>query len=402
MRRPPRPVVAVAAALLLLGLALALRQLTAYEPPDRSGDLAVRLVPAFPALRFDRPVALAHAGDGSGRLFVAEKCGVIRVFRNDPTVAAATVFLDLSATTDEGHVEEGLLGLAFDPAFRRNGHLYVHRTRHAPRRGVVSRFTVEPGRPDQADPASECVILEQPQPYANHNGGCLAFGPDGMLYVGFGDGGDAGDPGNRAQDLSTCLGKILRIDVRDATPGAPYRVPAHNPFVGRGNARPEIWALGLRNPWRFAFDRVTGDCWAGDVGQGAREEIDRIVGGGNYGWRAFEGELPYDADLAASPAARAMLPPIVTYGRRHGVSVTGGSVYRGTREPALAGRYLYGDYGSGYVWALDYDRVAGRVRRNDFVCDSTIPIASFGEDEAGEVYVVGFDGRIYRVATGSD
>jgi glucose/arabinose dehydrogenase len=367
-----------------------------------AGALSGRLENAYPKLRpFRYPVWFGHAGDGSGRVFVLEKHGLIHVFRHDPEVTATKPFLDLTDVVYEGHQEEGLLGLAFDLEFRRNGHCYVHYSRRpdprGPRLARLARFTVDPRDADRLARDSELVLLEQPRPWGNHTGGCVTFGPDGHLYFSLGDGGSAGDPNGNGQSLATLLGKIGRIDVRRARPDAPYAIPADNPFREQPGARPEIWALGLRNAWRFAFDPATGDCWAGDVGQNRQEELDLVVRGGNYGWRAFEGDLDFDPALATASARRAMRFPVLTYGRDQGQSVTGGLVYRGTRQPLLQGRYLYADFASTFLWALDWDREAGRVRANDFLARTGVLIASFGEAPDGEVCTVAFDGRIYRV-----
>ncbi|HEX7044316.1 MAG TPA: PQQ-dependent sugar dehydrogenase [Burkholderiales bacterium] len=348
---------------------------------------ALRAEVAFPHLSFENPVFITHAGDGSNRLFVVEQAGRIRVFPNDAAARAdeVAVFLDRAAEVLSGG-ELGMLGLAFDPDYAANGFFYVNYTLDNPRRSRIARFRVS-ADPARAAPESETVLLEFEQPFANHNGGMLAFGPDGMLYVATGDGGSAGDPQNHAQRLDTVLGKILRI----APDGS---IPPDNPFAGRPGARGEIWAYGLRNPWRMSFDRQTGTLWAGDVGQGAREEIDIIVRGGNYGWRVYEGTQPF-ANPANLPAD-AFLAPVLDYGRELGGSVVGGYVYRGTTLPALAGAYVYGDFLSGRIWALLYDAVAGAVARNVEV--ARVPgLSSFGQDAAGEIYVTSFDGRIYRL-----
>ncbi|MHC4952887.1 MAG: PQQ-dependent sugar dehydrogenase [Planctomycetota bacterium] len=340
-------------------------------------------VRAFPALSFNRPVKITHAGDGTNRLFVAEQDGRIRVFANDNSVATSTVFLDIRGRVRRNGNEEGLLGLAFDPDFANNGFLYVNYSASNPRRTVISRFTASGG---VADPGSELVLLRYNQPYGNHNGGDLAFGPeDGMLYVASGDGGSGGDPQNNAQNLDTFLGKILRMRP-DGT------APDDNPFfTGAGGARDFIWAYGLRNPWRMSFDRLTSDLWAGDVGQNAIEEIDIIVEGGNYGWRFREGDSDFNNPDDLPPSS--FEEPVQTYSHSLGVSVTGGYVYRGTRLASLVGAYLYGDFATGRIWALVHD--GSRVVSNVQVGSVTNP-SSFGEDEAGELFVCSFDGGIYR------
>jgi len=338
---------------------------------------------AFPSLVFDRPVFVGAPPDGSDRLVVAEQTGRLRVFANDAAVASSTVMLDLSADVLFGG-EQGLLGVAFHPDFASNGFVYLYRTKDAPRRSVLSRFTIS-ADPDVLDPASELVLLEVEQPFTNHNAGSLAFGPDDKLYVALGDGGAGNDPNDNGQNLSTLLGSVLRLD-DDGTP------PADNPFVGVAGARPEIWAYGLRNPWRMSFDPATGDLWLGDVGQGAREEIDRIERGGNYGWRVFEGNRA-NINPDELPAS-AFTAPVFDYDRTQGYSVTGGLVYRGAAVPTLQGSYIYGDFGSGRVWALVFDGVqaVGNVQIG------TLPsAASFGEDRDGELYACCFDGALRRL-----
>jgi uncharacterized repeat protein (TIGR03806 family) len=345
----------------------------------------VQLTDAFPALIFDRPVFLTAPPDGTDRIVVVEQPGRVRVFPNDPDVAATTVLLDLSATTSYGG-EEGLLGFAFHPGYATNGWFYVYYTKSAPRRSVLSRFTISAGDPDVADPASEVILLEIPEPFGNHNSGSLAFGPDGKLYVACGDGGSANDPFDNAQDLTTLLGSILRLNDDGG-------VPADNPFVGgTGGERGEIWAHGLRNPWRMSFDRLNGDLWAGDVGQGAVEEIDRIVRGGNYGWRVYEGGRSNLNRDNLPPTD--FVPPVHSYMHDEGLSVTGGYVYRGSAVTALYGAYVYADWVSGRIWALVHDGV--QAVSNTRIATTVNP-ASFGEDEAGELYVCCFDGHIRRL-----
>jgi uncharacterized repeat protein (TIGR03806 family) len=362
----------------------------------RSG---VALERAFPRLRFERPVFLTGAGDGSGRLFVVEQDGVIRVFANEDDPSHSEVFLDIREQVSRRGNEEGLLGLAFDPNYGQTGRFYVHYSSSVhDKHGVVSRFRVSADDPDRADPLSEETILEQRQPYRNHNGGTIAFGPDSMLYVSFGDGGSANDPHGNGQDRSTWLGAILRVDVSASGPG--YSVPADNPFVDAGDeARPEVWAYGLRNVWRFAFDRDTGELWAGDIGQNLWEEVDLIVAGGNYGWNTFEASHAFDKGGAMRGGPHRT--PEAEYGRGEGISITGGAVYRGVRQPALRGRYLYGDYATGNLWALDVSREAQFSALSgggpELVCRTGRSIASFGEDDEGELFLTSFDGGTYRI-----
>ncbi len=364
------------------------------EPIEVRPLAPVELEPAFPGLEFDRMVLLTYPDDDSGRLFVVLQPGRIVVFENDPDVESARTFLDIRERVNDSGNEEGLLGLAFDPAFAENGHFYVNYTASGPRRTVVSRFSVSAGDPNLADAGSELVFLEVAQPYRNHNGGHVAFGPDGMLYVGLGDGGSGGDPRGNGQDTSTLLGAILRIDVSALDETGRYAVPPDNPFAGGdGTARGEIWAYGLRNPWRFSFDRETGDLWAADVGQNRYEEVDIIRPGRNYGWNVMEGSKcfrPTNCDT------RGLEMPVAEYGRDGGCSVTGGYVYRGRRLPTLYGAYLYADFCSGKVWALRHD--GAQVTEQMLIADTGLSISSFGEDPSGEVYVLTFEGAIHRFA----
>lgn len=359
-------------------------------PLDPPASTALVAVPAFSALSLAEPLALTAAPGEPGHLFVAEKQGRVLRFENRDEVKSAEVFLDIRGRVRMEHSEEGLLGIAFPPDYVESGAFYVAYSGSDPRRTQISRFHRSADGLD-ADPDSEEPLLAARQPYGNHNGGSIGFGPRGFLYAGFGDGGAAGDPRQAGQDLGTWLGSIVRIEV-----GAqgPYRVPSDNPFVDVAGAKPEIWAYGLRNPWRFSFDRQDGTMWVGDVGQDSLEEVDIIQRGGNYGWRLREAEREFADDARSGPSARdPLLEPVVSYGRRAGVSITGGFVYRGTHLPAFRGLYFYGDYGSGTVWALDHDGT--RVVSNEVV--ATVPaLASFGEDAAGELYAISHAGAVYR------
>jgi glucose/arabinose dehydrogenase len=338
-------------------------------------------------------VHLTHAGDGSGTVFVVLQPGQVMVFSDEQSTQSANVFLDIRDRVNDGGNEEGLLGLAFDPEYGVNGHLYVSYTASDPRRSVVSRFTASAAG-DVADAGSELVILEVAQPFANHNGGTIAFGADGMLYIGLGDGGSGGDPLGSGQDVSTLLGSMLRIDVSAATLAEPYRIPVDNPFAASAaGERPEIWAFGLRNPWKFSFDQATGDMWAGDVGQGSYEEVDIIHAGGNYGWNVMEGLHCYPPPSQGCDTTGLELP-ITEYDHSQGCSITGGHVYRGERLPGLAGHYIYGDYCSGRIWAVRYD--GDSITQNGLIVDSALMVTSFGTDESGNLYVLASDGHIYR------
>jgi glucose/arabinose dehydrogenase len=330
------------------------------------------------------PLYLTH--DGTDRIFIVEQAGRIRLF--DKGVLQKEPFLDIASRVTSGG-ECGLLGLAFHPDFARNGYFYVNYTaRRQKLTTVISEFRVDPGRL-RVNPATERVILTISQPYPNHNGGQLCFGPDGMLYIGVGDGGSAADPQNHAQNPASLLGKILRIDVntRDG-----YLVPADNPFVNRRGFRGEIWAWGLRNPWRFSFDRQTDICYCGDVGQNLWEEIDIIEKGGNYGWRFREGSHKFRNDPNPPPD---LIDPIKEYHHDLGLSVTGGYVYRGKASPSLAGWYIYADYSSGRIWGLKYEN--DRVIADELLLHGRTQPASFGEDAAGEVYLCDYGGTIYRI-----
>jgi glucose/arabinose dehydrogenase len=343
------------------------------------------------------PIGITHAGDGSGRLFVNERGGRIRVVNPDGTLRA-TDFVDISDRLVAGG-ERGLLGLAFHPSFAANGRLFVHYSRREDGGTVISELTASADR-STADPGSERIIFFHEQPFSNHNGGQIAFGPDGYLYIGLGDGGSGGDPFGNGQNLDVLLAKILRIDVDGSpAPGKQYAIPDSNPYaaggLSPGAGQPEIWAYGLRNPWRFSFDRATGDLYIGDVGQGAWEEIDRqpadSQGGENYGWNLLEG-----TDCAGDCSGIAAVDPVAEYPHtpEGGCSVTGGYVYRGTRQPAMAGAYLFGDYCTGTIWTLAAD---GGLTPQP-LADSGLSVSSFGEGEDGEIYLVDLGGGgLYRV-----
>ena len=356
-------------------------------PIDSSQPGALILENGFPNLSFTAPLFLT-AVPGEARLVVVEQGGRIEALENDTASSSSRTVLDLSSAVLFAG-EQGLLGLAFDPNFTQNRFLYVHYSRDNPRRSVISRFSWLVGN-DLVDPASEKVLLEIPQPFSNHNGGMLAFGPDGFLYIAMGDGGSGGDPQNNAQDMSTLLGKMLRIDVSPENPSDPYDVPASNPFLGQSGIAPEIWASGLRNPFRFSFDRQTGALWLADVGQNAIEEINLIQAGNNYGWRVLEGTQPFDGSANNLPIS-AFTPPVFEYDHSQGVAVIGGYVYRGSLLPTLVGVYLYSDFGSGNVWGLDYD---GSAAVSNTLLGTAGSPTSFGEDSNGELYLVTRGGDI--------
>lgn len=335
-----------------------------------------------------QPTHITHAGDGSGRLFVVEQAGNIKIIKEG--IVQSTPFLDItSKVTCCG--ERGLLSVAFPPDYRSKGYFYVDYTDLSGDTVVARYRTINP---DMADPETEEVLLKVDQPFSNHNGGQLAFGPDGYLYIGMGDGGSGGDPFNNAQNPSSLLGKILRIDVESGT--SPYSIPPDNPFVGTPGYRAEIWAIGLRNPWRFSFDRETNDLFIADVGQNLYEEIDyqpaSSGGGENYGWRIMEGLHCYNPN----PCDRTgLVLPVAEYDHSQGCSVTGGMVYRGRDFPGMQGIYLYGDFCSGRVWGLKKE---GGSWRNKPLLDTPYQISTFGEDEEGELYLSDYSiGAIYRV-----
>ena len=356
---------------------------------------------AFPALpAFSLPVELVHPGDGTDRLFVVEQRGRIYVFDNTASVTTRRLFLNLSDVVSASGGETGLLGLAFHPSHASNGSFYVYYTssRSDSLQSYVSRFRVSATDPDSAVRSSEVILLTADQPFENHNGGKIAFGPDGYLYISLGDGGSANDPLNNGQSLTTLLGKILRIDVDVQEPPLSYGIPSTNPFAADTQGfRREIYAYGLRNPWKFSFDDETGALWAGDVGQGAREEIDTIVVGGNYGWRLMEGMICTPGVNPTCQDTAGLLPPVWDYSRSAGdVSVTGGYVYRGAAMSELTGTYVYGDFASGRVWALTPDGV--NPATNELLLDTPHQISTFGIDRQGEMYVVAYgSGKIYRL-----
>jgi len=352
---------------------------------------------ALPGMSFTRPIFLTNARDGSGRLFVVELRGTVYSLASAAAVTSS-LFLDISSRVHYG-TEEGLYSIAFHPQFKTNGKVFaVYSTGTSylagsadPVRIRLSRFTLMAGNPNALDPSSEVVLLEVPKHYYNHNGGTIAFGPDGYLYMSLGDGGCCGDPEKNAQNLGSLKGKILRLDVDN---GSPYGIPQDNPFVATNGAAPEIWAYGLRNPWRFSFDRATGRLWAGDVGENTWEEVDLITKGGNYGWSAFEGDHVYDGSIAAPGA----LAPMIEYDHDStGTCVIGGYVYNGQKLPGLQGWYVFADYTVSAVWAARYD--GSSVNNIIEIPNSVAPgICSFGEDEAGEIYLLSYTtGKVYTI-----
>ena len=362
--------------------------------PNPAAPANYTLTEAFPALKFDKPVELTSPADDTDRIFVVSQSGKIHVFPNNATTATAPVFLDLSAKVIAGG-ERGLLGLAFHPDYKNNGYFYVNYTRGNPLETAISRFKVSAADPNVADPNSEQVLLTYKQPYSNHNGGKVAFGNDGYLYIASGDGGSGGDPHNYAQNRQQLLGKILRIDINSTTGNLPYAIPADNPYKESNQGfREEIYAYGLRNPWRFSFDRATGTLWAGDVGQGNREEISIIEKGGNYGWKIREGNTCYEA---ATCDLNGLKEPIWSYplNSENGRSITGGYVCHDKNLTGLEGRYIYGDYVSGNIWALTFN--GNTAVKNELIATLPDGLSSFGEDSRQGLYVLGHGGgKIYK------
>lgn len=362
------------------------------------------LTDAFPGVIFTRPLLVLQAPEEKGRMFVVEQAGQIFTVNTSGT-AKKTLFADLRNIVDAGPNEAGLLGMAFHPGYAKNGLIFLSYTTSdnpiaengANLRSRISRFNAATDR-NSLNMGSERNLITLAQPYANHNGGHIAFHPtEGYLYAGFGDGGDAGDPGNRAQNKFTMLGKMLRIDVNvtDAEwkVGKRYKIPADNPYASGASGLPEIYALGMRNPWRWSFDRQSGELWAGDVGQNAWEEIDKITLSGNYGWRQREGKHCFNP--AAGCETTGLIEPVVEYGHAKGrCSVTGGHVYRGNSISALNGQYVYGDFCTGEIWAIP---AATTNPAPQLLLDSPYMISSFGEDAAGEIYVVHLKGNVYRL-----
>jgi glucose/arabinose dehydrogenase len=341
---------------------------------------------AFPNLSFTSPVGIYDANDGSNRLFVVEQIGDIQVFENDPSVDSYSTFLDFSSEVTAAG-EQGLLGLAFHPNYATNGYFYIYYIDEINTDSVISRFSVNATDINKANESSEVELLRIPQPYSNHNGGQIAFGPDDYLYIALGDGGGSYDPDGNGQNRSTLYGSILRIDVDS---GSPYSIPVDNPFYANAEGyAEEIYAFGFRNPWRFSFDFDTGDLWVGDVGQNQWEEIDIVENGMNYGWNTREGSH----DVNPGTNVTVMVNPIWEYDHSFGNSITGGFVYRGTEFSELQGKYIYGDYGSGLIWALEFSN--GALVSNDLLVDTPINIPSFGIDGNNNLYICGFDGSIY-------
>jgi len=382
----------------LLGTVVALLPAIAVPAHAAPGDAHIRL--SSRASGLDRPVFITSSKDGTGRLFIVEQPGRIRILTSGGTLLS-TPFLGITSQTSDGY-EQGLLGLAFHPSFKTNRKLYVNFTDNNGDT-IIREYRASSTNPNVVSTSTARTILKIGQPYDNHNGGMLAFGPDGYLYIGMGDGGDSGDPGNRAQSINSLLGKMLRIDVNGGITGRNYLIPGSNPYQGKPGLN-EIWQIGTRNPWRWSFDRQTGDLWIGDVGQRTWEEVDRArwtngsPGKGiNWGWRVLEGTHCYNPSTGCSTAGKTM--PIAEYDHSNGrCSITGGYVYRGSAIPALVGGYLFADYCSGEIWVIDANASAPAAKTR--LLDTDFTISSFGENGQGELYVIDHGGTVYAVVQG--
>jgi glucose/arabinose dehydrogenase len=411
MHRSPAPrrllrtlaIAALAGGLALTGRASAARTLDAApgiaagrEPVVLAapGDANIKLT--LRASGLSKPVYMTSARDGTGRMFIVEQTGKIKILKSGHVLA--TPFLNLTGKVSGGS-EQGLLGLAFHPSFKTNRKLYVNFT-NLDGDTVIREYKASRSNANVVDTSTGRLIMKIDQPYANHNGGMLAFGPDGYLYIGLGDGGGGGDPGNRAQSTDTLLGKLLRIGVNSTTGSLHYRIIGTNPYVGVAG-RDEIWQLGLRNPWRYSFDRSTGDLWIGDVGQNTWEEIDhapRTASGAgrgvNWGWHVMEGTHCFSPSTGCSTSGKQL--PLLEYDHAGGrCSVTGGYVYRGTAIPLLRGGYVFADFCSGEIWVVP--ATATPPATKVLLLDTNLQISSFGENGANELVVTDLGGRVYRI-----
>lgn len=395
-----RALVIVAAAI-LVALSWNHRLASAQDLPRLKTNIAFPNLPGF-----DRPVSMATVGEGADeRIFIVEQNGVISSFPNDPKVKERKQFLDIRKRVNRRGNEEGLLGLAFHPQYAKNGEVFVYYSAIPPRRSVVSRFKVSKDDPTKADPNSEEIIWEsKTDPFENHNGGCIEFGPDGYLYISLGDSGAADDPLLSGQNPKDWFGSILRVDVDHPANGLKYGIPKDNPSV-RSKAHkhwaPEVYCIGLRNVWKFTFDREEPHhLWAGDVGQNLYEIVHLVENGGNYGWSLWEGKHKFHKQRQKADTAGPISPAIAEYHHSVGQSITGGYVYRGKQLPSLTGYYVYGDFNTGRIWGLKWDAKAKKVTAEGEIIDikqsKPFQIAAFGQDAAGEMYVLGFDGRIHQ------
>jgi len=382
-----------AASVVLLGL------------PVLAEETAYVLKQEFAACEIERPLALVIPPDGTNRLFLVQQTGKILILPADRTASTTQTFLDVAdRMAVENDFEEGLVGFAFHPGYKENGRFFTCYAQQHPKINRVSEWRVDPTNPNAADLASEKVLLDIPRPFWNHNSGTLIFGPDGYLYHSIGDGGKRDDVARLAQNLFVLNGKIIRIDVDRTSGRRPYGIPDDNPFVKTDGAQPEIWATGLRNPWGMAFDPETGALWCADVGQDLLEEINIIVKGGNYGWSYREGAAPFALTSATPPKGQTFIDPIHQYSRDQGISITGGYIYRGPGHPDLRGAYIYGDWGSGRVWALRAEEPDYTVTSNTLIISPDGNLANlakptaFAEDENRELLVLDWIGRIFSLA----
>jgi len=379
--------VSLAGLIVILGLTACWGGADKPKPADSASSGVVALEPVFGEETFDKPVGLERREGDPDAVYLVEQPGRIVSKSLSRPDQAAEIVLDIRERVHDKGGEQGLLGLAFDP--QRPNDAYVNYTTKT--HTVIARYTADPNDTGKLDPGSEQVLLTFEQPYSNHNGGQSAFGPDGYLYIAAGDGGSGGDPQNHSQNLDSLLGKILRIDVRGKTGELAYAIPPDNPFLDSG--RPEIYAYGLRNPWRFSFDEESGKLWAADVGQDRFEEINLIQRGGNYGWRLMEGTECYNPKSDCQRDG--LIDPLFSYGRDDGVSVTGGYVYRGSDIPDLTGWYVYADYGMGTIWALREREDGSAEHRTLLTSDHNV--TSFGLDANNELYVCTADGQVLRM-----
>jgi glucose/arabinose dehydrogenase len=370
---------------------------------------AVALSQVFANVATPRPIAVVTPADGTQRLFLAQQRGQVRILPTDEQSTEAALFLDLSGRTlaadKTSEFEEGLVGMAFHPKFSTNRKFYLCYTLQEPKRLVLSEMQADANAPNKADPTTERILLEHPLPFWNHHGGNLVFGPDGMLYLGIGDGGGpkGGDPLQHGQNTFTLCAKILRLDVDTKTGARAYGIPADNPFVKKDGYKAEIYAMGIRNPWGMSFD-AEGTLWFADVGQTLWEEINLLEKGGNYGWNFREGNVANPARTDAPPAETKFVEPIHIYTRDQGISITGGVVYRGTKIPALKGAYVYADWGTSRLWALRYDKANKKLISNELIIPTAGDEKSNGykpagicEDAAHEIMVLDWNGKIARL-----
>ncbi len=399
---------------LLIFLAAGMTAGVGFGEEVKTTPIAVKTVRVFKDLQVNRPILFTHAGDGSHRLFVASQYGEIFVIPKGESPEEPDLFIDMrkKVVYKDRQNEEGFLGLAFHPKFKENGQFFVYyTTKDAPHTSVISRMRVSKDNPNKADENYEEELMRIKQPFWNHNGGTICFGPDGMLYIGLGDGGAADDPAGNGQNLSTWLGSILRIDVDNKDEGKNYAIPKDNPFVNKKDAKPEIYAYGLRNVWRMSFDSKTGDFWVADVGQNLWEEINLVTKGGNYGWNSREAMHNFvrgkrnlaKGDDKPAEKVKGLIDPIWEYDHAIGKSITGGHVYRGDKVKELMGHYVFADYVSGFVWALKYDKESQKVVGHHRIEgahynpmeDDVAPVMTFGEAEDGTIYFSDSKNRVF-------